>query len=200
MPGSGTNMEIVQLIIGIIILLAAFIVKWKVLSRVFIPSGLKKEDLKFYDIKSVYKNLKNNKEPNAKLIIKHAKDIEKRTLLLECLSKFDRLDLFPKEYYTLEKLSASYLSNWLNLNDYYDSIPDKIEFCKDYDLENGIKIFLFKCKSYEAHLLDKGWIYGYVGYKQKEISRKPEFIYSDFGNDKIDNLNLENKIKEYTSV
>lgn len=198
MSDSRTNVEIFQLVLGTIIILALMIVKFRMLKRIFIGSGLPKEDLKYYEVKSIYKSLSNNKEPNPRLISKYAKNIEKRVLLLECLSKFNRLDLFPKEYNTLEQLSASYLSNWLNLNDVYDSFPDEIEFCESNDLEDGKRILTYKFKSYEPHILaNRNWIFGYVIYGQTEIKvgKKPEFIHSDFSNDKLDSLNIVNKIK-----
>ncbi len=44
MPGSGTNMEIVQLVIGLILLLAVFIATFRIIKSLFISSGFKKED------------------------------------------------------------------------------------------------------------------------------------------------------------
>lgn len=193
-----SKMEIIQLIIGIVLILAVVATRYGIIKRILITSKLEKEDIKYYDVLSIYKSLKNNKEPNPKLITKYAKDLEKRTLLFECLLKFDRLDLFPQEYNTLEKVSESYLANWLNLHNEYDSLPDEIAFYKSYEIENDMKVLIFKFKNYLPHLYaEKGCMYGYVAYKKLEDNSNinPNFIYSNFNDELLDKFSLEDIIK-----
>ena len=149
---SRTPMESFQLILGLVILMIIFIVVSRIYKNIFFGNGLKKESAKFYGIKPIVKSLVKGKIPDIKLTEKYAEDYEKRALLLECLIKFDRLDLFPEQYCTQEKLSESYLANWLNFDDEYDSFPNQIELSKIYLLKNDLKVFEFKFKSYEPHI------------------------------------------------
>ena len=194
---SRTPMESFQLILGFVILILIFIVVFRIYKNLFFGDGLKKEDAKFYSIKPVVKCLIKRKEPNAKLIEKYAEDFEKRALLFECLTKFNRQDLFPEQYRAQEKLSESYLANWLNVDDEYDSFPNEIKFSNIYILKDNLKVLEFKFKSYEPHIFaNKDWIYGYVVYEDEHtLEQKPKFICSDFNNKPLTNEDLINRFK-----
>ena len=198
MLDSGSTMEIVQLIIGIILMLSAGFVIYRTIYRLIRRSVLTKEELRFDKIRSVYKKLKENTPLEEKLISKFANNIETRTLLFEILEKYDKVDLFPKSLSTLEKISESHLSIWLNMNDDYDSLPDQIEFFAEREIEKNLKVLVFKFRNFEPHLLAKNdWMFGYVGFNINDIkvSQKPKFILSNFSNKELDELELINKFK-----
>jgi hypothetical protein len=190
-------MEMIQLAIGLTLIVGVTIIKFHLIRQLIGRSGLTENEKKFYPIKRVFRSLNDHKEPNEKLLDKYAKDNEKRTILWELLSKYERIDLFPKEYMTIEKLGESYLTNWLNMNDYYDSVPDEIEFLKSISLQNTYEILLFKFKSYEPHLLaEKDWMIGYIVLdKNWEIEIEPIFIHSDFNQNELGSFDIEKLVK-----
>ena len=167
MPDFKNNMEIIQLIIGIIIVVSVKYTIIKIIYNNIRISKLSGDDLKFDEIKSVYNDLKKEIIPKEKEINKLAKNVEKRTLVYEALYQFNKIELFPKEYSTTEKLSESYLANWLNMNEEFDSFPDKIEYKGKVELENGKSIEFFKFGTYEPHMFaERGLMNGYIGYKE----------------------------------
>jgi hypothetical protein len=181
MLDSGSNMEMFQLIVGIILIIGVKLLVWRFIFDRIRVARLTEEGLKFDKIRSVYKDLKKNKIPKNKTIKKYANNTEKRTLVFELLYKFDRADLFPKELLTREKASESHLVNWLNQHDEYDHFPDKIKYCEQEELKDQFMVFKFK--SDEPHeFADKGWVYGYVGYQlgNDVPYAQPDFIMSAF--------------------
>jgi hypothetical protein len=194
MLDSGSVMEIVQLIIGIIVVLSVkFLIIKTIYDRIRI-SNLTGDKLKFDNIRPIYKKLKRGKLPNSNRIEKYSYNLEKRTLVYDVLDKFDKKNLFPKELLTIEKSSESYLANWLNMCDDYDDFPNEIFYENRVDLKDGKTILIFKFKAYEPHILaEKGWLIGYVGYKSSKIElyKKPDILMSYFRNEVLNNSDLE---------
>jgi len=183
MLDSGSNMEIIQLIIGIILIISVKFVFFRFFYNRIRVSKLSKEELKFDKVRRIYNKLKNNKTPEKDIIFKYANDIEKRVLVFETLKKFEKEELFPSKLMTREKASESYLANWLNMHQEYDDLPNEIECCETNKFWDNINMIIFKFKSYEPHLYaGKGWMYGYVGYNiiDTEIYSIPKFIVSNF--------------------
>ncbi|WP_430411538.1 hypothetical protein [Kordia sp.] len=156
------------------------------------------DDLKFDKIRSIYKQIKKGQNPKVATIKKYAKNLEYRTLVYHALKKFNKTNLFPKALLNIEKSSESYLANWLNMNDDFDSFPNEIKYQHTTELQNGITFLTFKFKVYEPHLYaNKDWMIGYVGYKTANVNayQKPDFILSKFNKELISKNQLEKLIQ-----
>jgi hypothetical protein len=115
-------------------------------------------------------------------------------LVYDALKKFNKTDVFPKTLLTIEKSSESYLANWLDMNDDFDSFPNEIEYKNIIELQNGVAFLIFKFKIYEPHhYANKDWMIGYVGYHTTNVTAymKPNFILSKFENELISKDQLE---------
>jgi hypothetical protein len=193
----GCNMEIVQLIIGIIVIVSVkFIIVKTIYNRVRV-SNLTGDDLKFDEIRPIYKELKKGNNPKPNKIKKYAGNLESRTLVYDLLKKFNKIELFPLELLTIEKSSESYLVNWLNMNDDFDSLPSELNYKGKIELQNGITVLIYNFKVYEPHIYaSKGLMIGYVGYSssKNDLYIEPEFILSKFENEVLSENQLE-KIK-----
>ena len=197
MLDSGSNMELIQLVIGIIVVVSVKFLIIKFFYNRFRMAKLSPEELKFDKIRRIYSKLKNHKTLDRNEILKHTKNLENRILVFEALKKHNKLDLFPNEFLTREKANESYLANWLNMNDEYDSLPDEIDFFEIMDLNNSISFSIFKFKSYEPHLFaNKDWMYGYVGYSKMDIENYtiPEIIFSEFDNKIMSTDKIKKKV------
>ena len=87
-------MEIVQLIIGIIVIVSVkFIIVKTIYNRVRV-SNLTGDDLKFDEIRPIYKELKKGNNPKPNKIKKYAGNLESRTLVYDLLKKFNKFLLY----------------------------------------------------------------------------------------------------------
>lgn len=198
MLDSGSKMEIVQLIIGIIVIVSLKFIIIKIIYNRIRISKLTREELRFDSIRPIYKKLKLGETPKISIIEKYANSLESRTLTYNLLNKFNKAELFPKELLTIEKFSESYLANWLNMNDDFDNFPDEIVFENKMELKNEITILVFKFKTYEPHIFaEKDWLKGYIGYKSSEINsfKDPEINMSNFSNENLTDSDLEKTIE-----
>lgn len=186
MLDSGSNMETVQLVIGIIVIVATKFIIIKTIYNKIRISNLTEDDLKFDEVRSIYKALKKRKNPKKEKVYRLTQNIEKRVLVYDLLYKFNKIDVYPTELLTIEKLSESYLANWLNMNDDFDSFPNKIEYDHKIELENEKAIIAIEFEVYEPHMYAKrGVMVGYVGYDELKHGSsyiKPDFITSQFNN------------------
>lgn len=196
MPDSGSNMELIQLVFGIILfILIIFLILKFIYNRIRILN-LPRNEVEFEGIRLIYSQLKKNKSLNLKRITRSAHDIEKRVFVYKALKQFNKIDLFPKELLTREKASESYLVNWLYHNEEYDIFPNGIKYCETVELEKNLIVMVFQFKSIDPHFLaDKGWVYGYVTYNSltNEPYCSPSFIMSDFDNHISGKEELKNK-------
>lgn len=194
MLDSGSTLEIIQFIIGIVLIISVYFIVIRIIYNKKRISKLTGDDLKFDKIKSIYKQIKKGEDPKATTIKKHAENLEYRTLVYHALKKFNKTNLFPESLLTIEKSSESYLANWLDMNDHFDCFPDEIKYKDTIELQNGVTLLIFKFKVYEPHqYANKDWIIGYVGYKSTNINayQKPLFILSKFENELIPKNQLE---------
>lgn len=185
MLDSGSNMELIQLVIGITVVICIKLLIFKFFYNRFRLAKLSPEELKFDKIRKFYSKLKKNKALNKNEILRHTKNLENRILVFQALKNHNKLNLFPNEFLKREKASESYLANWLNMNDEFDSIPDEIHFFETMDLDESISFLIFKFKSFKPHLFaNRDWMYGYVGYNKLDIDPYaiPEIIFSEFDN------------------
>ena len=182
-------MEIIQLVIGIIILISVNFLLFKFIYHRIRVSKLTNEELKFDTIRSIYKKLKKSELPNINRVKKNAYNIKNRVLIFDVLSMFNKTDLFPKELFSIEKAAESYLANWLNRKDDFDDFPDEIFYESKIDLEKGDTILIFKFKNYP----DSEWMVGYVGYAPSTVNpySVPDFILSNLNTKVLSKEELE---------
>ena len=184
MVDSASTVGIIGVVFGIIFLISIKFVVISIIYNRFRRSKLSKEDLKYDKIRGIYSDLKKNKIPNQKKVVKFANAIETRVLVFEVLDKFDKTELFPKELLTFEKSSESYLLNWLYQDDNYETFPDHI--CCVENLSPKKQLIVFKFKSDEPHIYaNRGWMYGYVVYSEANNKpyKIPDFVFSNFDDD-----------------
>ena len=92
-----------------------------------------------------------------------------REATFHLLRDHDLLDIFPKEYLTVEKAGESYLANWLEFPTKLDACPDQIEHIKTVKLDfddpsDSVHYEVYKYRMHESHSAAKnGWILGVVG-------------------------------------
>jgi hypothetical protein len=183
MPELG-NSSIFPLIIGIIVMGSVYYVIFKFRYDRRRISELYGEDLRFDDIRAVHDKLKKGETPNPKDVNKFAKSLEHRILLYEALNQYDKLNLFPSEFLSIEHLGESYLANWLNFHDEFDAMPNEISYHDTVRLENQGFVLIYKFKVYEPHLMaSKGFMMGYVAYLQAislDDVETPDAIFTHF--------------------
>jgi hypothetical protein len=115
-----------------------------------------------------------------------AQRLDTRADFYDLLSKFDRQDLFPKEYQTFEKAAESRLTIWLEYPTELDTVPSKIELLKKVEfLENDTTYtyYVFQFKTDEPHWAAKdGWMVGVVGpyFKNSNAYDWAKGIFSKF--------------------
>ena len=190
----GSPMEIIQFIIGIVLIVSVYFIIIRTVYNRKRVSKLTGDDLKFDKIRPIYKQIKKGHDPKSDAIKKYAENLESRTLTYLALKKFNKTNLFPESLLTIEKSSESYLANWLDMTDDFDSFPNEIKYENTLELQNGVTFLIFKFKVYEPHLYaNKGWMIGYIGYKTTNIDAytKPDFILSELENELISKNELE---------
>jgi len=194
MLDSGSTMEIVQLIIGIILLAAVNFLFFKFFYNRFRTLNLTREALKFDTIRPIYNALKKEKTPEMKLINRNANQLATRILVYEVLKKYGKTELFPNEFLSREKASESYLANWLDANEDYDSLPDEISHFETKELDSNTTVVIFKFNTFRPHVLsDKGWLFGYVGYDSSNTGfyAEPKFIISVFSDSQLNDTDIK---------
>jgi hypothetical protein len=181
MPDSASTMGIIGVVFGIVFLISIFILVLSIIYNKLRRSKLSIEDLKFDKIREIYSDLKKNKVPNPKKVIKFAYELETRVLVFEILEKFNKSELFPRELLTIEKASESYLSNCLYQDDEHETFPDHICYVGNSELNQQLVVFKFK--SDEPHIYaNRGWMYGYVVYNgaNNKPYEVPALVISNF--------------------
>ncbi len=100
-------------------------------------------------------------------IIQYAKNLSTREILFDLLIEYDRAELFPKEFYTIEKGAEAHLAYWLDFPTELDSCPDELKLVKKVIIERenqNMCYYVFKFRVFEPHWAAKdGWMLGVVG-------------------------------------
>jgi hypothetical protein len=203
MLDSGSTMEIIQLVIGITLIVSVVALLMYAIYNAIRTATLSEEESKFDKIRSLYSRIQKGKSLNPKKIAKHAAKPEYRTLVYEALKKHDNTEAFPETLLTIEKSSESYLANWLNMHDDFDSLPAGIHYEETVQLQNGITFLAYKFKVYEPHLYaNKKWMIGYVGYKAEnpKAYAHPEYIWSHFKYEFVTEKELEKITQQKTAL
>jgi len=124
---------------------------------------------RFERIRPLYEKLESGQSIDQQDVLPFAAGVITRELTFGLLSRYDKKELFPKEYYTLIKSAESQLANWLEFPTELDACPDEMEHIKrvtfDFDGQgNYVHYEVFKYRVNEPHWAAKdGWILGVVG-------------------------------------
>lgn len=113
------------------------------------------------EVKPAYNKLKRNEPLTRSEILPHAENVLTRDLIFQLLRNFDKQDLFPQEYYTLENASESYLARWMKHVSDYKKCPDEICLLKKVPIEN-VYYYVYKYR-FKEWTDAEGWEYGVVG-------------------------------------
>jgi hypothetical protein len=129
-------------------------------------SGLRK---RFADVQSLFDRLETGEPVNQSEVYEYAKNVLTREATFLLLRSRNLIDLFPREFYTMEKAAESNLANWLEFPTELGACPDEIEFLKkvviDLDEQNSfVHYYVYRFKVYPPHWASgKGWMTGVVG-------------------------------------
>jgi uncharacterized protein YxeA len=105
-----------------------------------------------------------------------------RQAVFQVLSSYDRMELFPNDYDTIEKGAESFLVTWLEFPTELGRAPDEIDFLKKVSIENDA-YYVFKYRSRLPRWAAKlGWMIGVAGpYKPDSAPYDvPRQIFSRF--------------------
>jgi hypothetical protein len=90
-----------------------------------------------------------------------------RQALFGILEGFNRTDLFPRGYYSMEKSAESFLVNWLEFPTELNAAPDKIELFTSVTLQEEQETFEYLVFKYKKApppaALSDHWMLGVVG-------------------------------------
>lgn len=160
-------MSVFFITIGIVVICIAFFFIYR--SVVVSRQNTKLNEIRFGRIEKLHTMLEEDRVLSKKDILPFAENLLTRQLAFELLTNFKRIDLFPKEYYSIVKSAESILANWLEKETELGTCPDEIDYIKrvtfDYDGQgNWMHYEVFKFRVNPPHWAsDNGWILGVVG-------------------------------------
>ncbi|OXE98198.1 hypothetical protein BC749_12021 [Flavobacterium araucananum] len=188
-------MKIVFVIIGLLVLM---IVVFAIYRFIIVKRQNSKLNVKRFErVKELYQKLENGEDVTEQNILPYAQNRLTRQTAFQLLEKHNKVNLFPKEYYSIIKGAESSLANWLEFPTELDACPDEIEHIKrvtfDYDGENNFVHYeVFKYLTYEPHWASKvGWCLGVVG-PYFDDSKPYDFAQATFSR-------IDSKLKNVTA-
>jgi hypothetical protein len=191
-------MKIVFIIIGIIVLAIIIFVIYRI--KTVNNQSKKINETRFERIKPIFEKLNEGENITELEILPYAKNLITRESTYRLLEEKNKTELFPKEFYTIEKGAESNLANWLEFPTELDGCPDEMELVKrvtiDFD-DNNVYYYVFKFRINEPHWASKdGWMLGVVG-PYFEDSKPYDFPHATFSrlNSKFDKVKAEDEAK-----
>ncbi|AXY73572.1 hypothetical protein D3H65_06070 [Paraflavitalea soli] len=124
---------------------------------------------RFERVQPLYDKLESGQALTADEVYEYAKNLQTRETTFLLLNDHNMTDLFPREFYTIEKAAASNLVNWLEYPTELDACPDELEHLKrvtiDFDGQNNFVHYeVFRYRVNPPHwAAEDGWILGVVG-------------------------------------
>lgn len=124
---------------------------------------------RFERIQPLFDNLESGKTLTPADVYDYARNLLTRETTFRLLDEYGLSDLFPAEYYTIEKGGEANLAGWLEFPTELDACPDEIEHVKrvtiDFDGQNNFVYYhVYKFRVNEPHWAAKdGWMIGVVG-------------------------------------
>ncbi len=148
-------------------LLLIFFAEGALLYREFyIRSKFKRlAEKKYKQIEELLRMLNADEPIDSKDLLRLAQDPSLRCGLFKMLSAYNKHDLFPNEYLTIEKGAEGHLVNWLEFPTELGKAPDEIEVIKKVTLKGeAIDYYTFKYKSQSPRWVKQlDWIIGVSG-------------------------------------
>lgn len=105
------------------------------------------QKLKAFD--GLLRKLRKNEAIEQSDVMSLAKNPSTRHALFGILQGFDRTDLFPPAYFTLEKSAESFVVNWLEFPTELNAPPDQIELFTDITLNDGNETYEYMVFKYK---------------------------------------------------
>lgn len=191
-------MKIAFIVVGVGLLCVVLFIAYRYFA-------LKKESaqthkLRFERIRPLYESLINEEEIKKETLLEYAKDNTTRVLTYQILAEYQKIELFPNEYLTIESAAESSLVNWLEFPTELDKVPDDIEHLKRVKIAfDGSDVFyhVFQYRTNEPHWAAKnGWMLGVVG-PYFEDSKPYDFPAATFSrcSSKVGEVEPENEAK-----
>ena len=116
---------------------------------------------------SLINKLEKNEDVTSREVLTLAEDSSTRQFLFCILTEDKKIQLFPAEYYTIEKAAESNLINWLEFPTEISAVPDEIALLQKVTLheeDKPLDYYVFKFRMYKPHWAEKdGWMMGVVG-------------------------------------
>lgn len=120
-----------------------------------------------------------------------------RQAVHQVLTSYDRIELFPADYDTIEKGAESFLVTWLEFPTELGRAPDEIKFLTRSSIDDDVSSYcVFKYRSQQPRWAAKlGWMIGVVGpYSSASTSYDvPPRIFSRFKS--FGGVSLEEEVK-----
>jgi hypothetical protein len=160
-------MKIVFAITGLLVLIIVLFAIYRFITVKLQNKKLNKE--RFERVKELYEKLENGENITEENILPYAQNLLTRQTAFKLLEEHNKVNLFPKEYYSLIKGAESSLANWLEFPTELGACPDEIEHIKrvtfDFDGKNNFVHYeVFKYCVYKPHWASEdGWSIGVVG-------------------------------------
>lgn len=158
-------MKIILIIVGAIALLIMGFIVYRFFA--FKRESRQHLQLQLERLETIYIKLESGDTPTEDELHKYSSDIKTRFSLYKMLAEYDKTELFPKAFYTVEQAAESNLANWLEFPTELGSLPDEIEYLKKQTIElegNNVNYHVYKFRVNEPHWSAKdGWMLGVVG-------------------------------------
>ncbi|WP_165748736.1 hypothetical protein [Cellulophaga sp. Z1A5H] len=158
-------MKITFIVIGTIVLLIMLFLIYRYFA--FKKEGAQAHKLRFERIQPLHEKLENGKEIKKEDVFDYAKDNKTRELTYQILSDYNKTELYPRAYFTIESGAESSLVNWLEFPTELDKAPDDIKHLEKVKIvfeDEDVFYHVFKYMTIEPHWAAKnGWMLGVVG-------------------------------------
>ena len=158
-------MKVVFIVIGVIVIsLLLFAIYRYIVVKI---QNNKLNKIRLERVEPIYEKLRKKIELKEEEVLPFASNILTRESTYQLLKEFNKTELFPEIYYTIEKGAESHLANWLEFPTELDSCPDKIELEEKVRIDfdgNNVFYYVFKFLTNEPHWASiTGWMFGVVG-------------------------------------
>lgn len=158
-------MRIVFIVIGVVVLA---IIIFAIYRYIVVNIQNKKiNKVRLARIEPIFAKLRNQEELTEAEVLPFASNMLTRETTFQVLKQYNKLELFPQSYNTIEKGAESSLANWLEFPTELDACPDEIELEEKVTIDfdgNNVYYYVFKFRTNEPHWASKdGWMLGVVG-------------------------------------
>jgi len=138
---------------------------------------------KYKLVEPIHRKLAENTEITEVELLQIAEDPSLRCGLFRMLDAYDKNEIFPPNYLTVEKGAEGYLVNWLEFPTELGSAPDEIEVIAKITMEAGLDYYAFKYRSqWPPWAKQLGWMIGVSGpyHRKSNPYDVPTRVFSRF--------------------